>query len=228
MMVLKICGVVDERELLMLDRLGVDYAGLWFHIPKGKYELDKERFKALSHVEVQNARCVGVTMEGNAERIAEFIAGTNLSALQLHGFQLPAVVSELRERYKGTVEILKVLHLSGEKCLEEAFLERYIEAGTDAFILDCFVDRDQIGSTGQRASLNVVSRLVEQLGPSKVFVAGGLNEQAIIDLHAFSGLRGVDVDTAARKQGRIAEESVQALVRSTRRGDSEGLRWVAH
>ena len=224
MMELKVCGVVNEHELLELDRLGVDYAGLWFHIPKGKYELSKERFKVLSHTDVKNVRCIGVTMDGDAGRIVDFILDANLCALQLHGFQLPTVISTLRGQLDGAVEIIKVLHIREEQCLEQPFIDRYIEAGTDAFILDCFISRDKIGSTGQRASLNIITKLIDQLGSNKVFIAGGLDEEAISGLHAYSGLRGVDVDTGARKQGRISTQLVQALARSAQWNNKEELR----
>src|ERR671916_484166 len=61
-MQIKICGTTEPSELHMLDRAGIDYAGLWFHVPLGRYSLDKRRlddglepFKVLH---VQRGKCL--------------------------------------------------------------------------------------------------------------------------------------------------------------------------
>ncbi|MGR9107335.1 MAG: hypothetical protein ACU843_10450, partial [Gammaproteobacteria bacterium] len=49
----KICGAINPIELTLLDRIGVDYAGIWFNVPQGKYALEKDRFVQLARTPVE-------------------------------------------------------------------------------------------------------------------------------------------------------------------------------
>jgi phosphoribosylanthranilate isomerase len=208
----KICGTTEPTELRMLDRIGVDYAGLWFNVPQGKYTLDPKKFVELARTPVERLQCVGVTTESDPNVVSKLVRESGISGIQLHGFQLPTEVLSIKRRLGDRVALLKVLHIQNGKCLEKPLLKEYARCGADAFILDNFISRDQSGSTGQRIPTETVTGLVDIFGRDRVFLAGGMNEQGIRHLRSNIPLRGVDIDTGARIRSRIDGQLVMGIV----------------
>ncbi len=209
---IKICGAIDSAELALLDQVGVDYAGIWFNVPEGKYSLSKPSFVNLARTPVERLKCIGVTTESDPEIIRDFAVESGIAGIQLHGFQLPLEVSAIKRRLGDTVFLLKVLHIQKGKCLEKPLLKEYQRCGADAFVLDNFISRTQSGSTGQRIPAETVASLVDILGPDRIFLAGGLDEQGIRDLRY--PLRGVDIDTGARINSHIDNSLVTRIVQA--------------
>lgn len=211
-MQVKICGITASSELHMLDRVGVDYAGLWFHVPLGKYSLDRKCFLELACTPLRRLRCVGVTTENDPDVIADFVRDAGISGIQLHGFQLPKQVQSIKRRLGDEIELFKVLHIQKGKCLEKPLLQEYADYGADAFILDNFISREQSGSTGERIPSATVAELINILGPERLFLAGGMDEGAMRSIRSCFPLRGVDIDSGARIASKIARQRVLSIV----------------
>jgi phosphoribosylanthranilate isomerase len=214
----KICGVTSADELHLLDEAGVDYAGLWFQIPAGRHCLDPERSCALARRPLRRLRCVGVTTESDPDVIVRWAQRSGVVAVQLHGFQMPAIVKRIKRSLQGRAQVWKVLHAQAGVCLEKALLRAYAACGADAFILDSFVSRQQPGSTGKRVPLSAVTEVLEAVGGENLFLAGGMEEDSIRMMCSRLRLRGVDVDTAARNPFRLDLGRVSGLVRAARCG----------
>ncbi len=212
----KICGTTDPKELGMLDQIGVDYAGLWFNVPQGKYTLAKREFVQLARTPVKNLRCIGVTTESNPDVISEFVRESGVTGIQLHGFQLPKEVWSIKRRLGDEVALLKVLHIQKGKCLEKPLLREYSRCGADAFILDNFISRQCSGSTGQRIPTATVAELIDIFGTERIFLAGGMDAQGIRQLRSNIPLRGVDIDTGARIQSKIDDQLVSGIMSAAR------------
>src|SRR5680860_1115186 len=211
-MQVKICGMTEPAELQLLDHAGVDYAGLWFHMPLGKYSLDRKRFTNLARTPLRRLRCVGVTTKNDPDVIARFVRGSGIHGLQLHGFKLPKVVQSIKRRLSGGQELFKVLHIQQGKCLERSLLQKYATCGADAFILDNFISRHQPGSTGERIPSATVAALSDTFGTERLFLAGGIDAAGIRTLKHDRPLRGVDIDTGARVASRIDRQRVLGIV----------------
>jgi phosphoribosylanthranilate isomerase len=208
----KICGTTDSTELRMLDRIGVDYAGLWFNVPQGKYTLEKPAFIHLARTPLSRLRLIGVTTESDPAVVSEFVRESGVTGVQLHGFQFPTEVLAIKRRLGDGITLLKVLHIQNGKCLENPLLKEYARCGADAFILDNFISRERSGSTGQRIPTATVAGLVDIFGTDRVFLAGGMDEQGIRQLRSNLPLRGVDIDSGARIQSRIDGRLVMGIV----------------
>lgn len=211
----KICGTTEPSELNMLDDAGVDYAGLWFLVPDGKYSLNRQQFLQLTHTPLRQLKCIGVTTENNPDVIAKFVQDSNLSGVQLHGFQLPKEVQMIKSRL-GSCELLKVLHIQKGRCLEKPLLREYAECGADAFILDNFISRQRSGSTGERIPSQTVAELVDILGSERLFLAGGMDDDGIRSIRSNIPLLGVDIDSGARVASKINMSKVQSIVAAAR------------
>lgn len=219
-MQVKICGATESVQLHLLDRAGVDYAGLWFRVPLGRYSLERNRFLALARTPLRRLQCVGVTTESDPQVIAEFVRDSGIAGIQLQGFQLPKMVLSIKRRLDDNLELFKVLHVQKGKCLEKPLLRAYAAGGADAFILDNFISRYQPGSTGKRIPAVVVAELIDTLGAERLFLAGGIDETGIRTFGSRFALRGVDIDTGARVAAKLDEQRVLAIVNAAH--DSDG------
>ena len=121
-------------------------------------------------------------------------------------------MKSLRQR-SPAAHILKVLHVADGQCVEKRLIPAYERAGVDTFLLDRVGLNGQVGSTGLRLSESDVVDLVA--GMTIPFVlAGGIDAQsrpAYPRLSVHPGMLGVDVDTAARVDGRFDRHAVAAL-----------------
>ena len=211
---LKICGVQSADELRLLDDCGVDHAGLWWNLADGRHNLCAERLAALMAVPLSHTRPVLVTIGRSVDELAALLGEHRIPAVQLSGFELPPFVLALREQLP-TLHIFKTLHVQGDLCLEERFVDAYIRAGVDDFIVDSFVSREAAGSTGVRVAPQVVQALAQRLAPRQLMLAGGLTAQALNDAPA-AGVWGFDVDSAARGPLGIVQSKVAELVAAVR------------
>jgi phosphoribosylanthranilate isomerase len=211
-MKLKICGVTEKEMIQKLDKIGIDYVGLWFNVQRGKYELDIDMFKNISSTKTENIKLIAVTLDNDYERIKQYVKYTNIQGIQLHGFQLPGVINKLKNSVSKKIKIIKVLHIKNEKCMEYQYIDRYISAGVDLFILDTYISKNKIGSTGIKYSLETIDSLIKKIGESNIILAGGMDSQSIMNLYPYKNIHGVDIDTAARSNGRISVTKVKKLL----------------
>lgn len=207
----KICGATEAYELNMLDEAGVDYAGVWFLVPDGKYSLTQQQFVQLTNTPLRKLKCIGVTTENDPYVIANFVKDSNLSGVQLHGFQLPKEVKKIKQEL-GSCTVLKVLHIQKGRCLEKPLLKEYAKCGADAFILDNFISREKSGSTGERIPEQTVKELVSILGSERLFLAGGLDGEGVKSIRSDMTLLGVDIDSGARVESKIDINRVHSIV----------------
>src|SRR5919107_2329984 len=148
---LKICGIMQDRELGLLDALGVDLVGLWHGVPDGHAELSLAACAGLAGAARATRRLqpVLVTLLNDVDALERAVTRTGVPYVQLHGYQSPALVAALRRAVPATTQIIKALHIRGGRCLEAPLIGAYEKAGVDVFLLDA-VDADgRVGSTGQ-------------------------------------------------------------------------------
>lgn len=211
---IKVCGVQSADELRVLDDCGVDHAGLWWNLAEGERNLSEARLAALLELPLRRTRPVLVTIGRSVDELADRLAGHGLTAVQLSGFELPGFVARLRAKRPG-LHIFKTLHVQGHTCLEAGFIDAYVRAGVDDFIVDSFVSRESAGSTGVRVAPQVVRALARRLAPRRLMLAGGVNAQMLAET-VCAEVCGIDVDTAARGPLGIVRSKVAELVAAAR------------
>ncbi|MBI3896782.1 MAG: hypothetical protein HY308_00630 [Gammaproteobacteria bacterium] len=213
---LKICGVSNPQECALLNASAVSYAGLWWGMTDGAHNLSTARFVQLAESLTANVRPVCVTFSQDVAAMVNVLRNSGTRHLQLHGFQLPAVISRVRAALGDDVTIFKVIHVKDLDCLEASLLKHYQRAGVDLFILDTFVSRLQLGSTGRQIPLAALQRWLDRLGPDRTLVAGGVDAERIGELRRlWPELAGVDIDSAARSDGGICGQRLAQLIQAT-------------
>ncbi len=209
----KICGVTKADEIRHLDNHGVTYAGLWHGIPNGKYNLSLSELESLSSIPVKNIIFTLVTMKNDLTFLKKSSARRNIGAVQLHGFTLPKVIKQLKNELGSETLIFKVIHIKNNQCLEEGFIERYIDSGVDVLVIDSYQDKINIGSTGIKIDNSYIKNFISTWGDKvKIMVAGGINEHNISKLINTSLPFGIDIDSAARQGVNISENRIKAIM----------------
>ncbi|MFD9905940.1 N-(5'-phosphoribosyl)anthranilate isomerase [Streptomyces sp. NPDC059063] len=206
-MLLKVCGATSRDDLALLSAAGVDLVGLWHGVPGGPADLPLGRFAALAQACRAAPPGAGhpapepvlVTFLGDPAALVEAARTAGVRWLQLHGYQSPGVVAALK-RGLPQATVVKVLHVSGDACVERPLLASYERAGTDVFLCDATSAQGRIGSTGLCLDPDVVIDLAEAT-TRPFLVAGGIsaaNRARYEKVAAHPRFAGVDVDTAAR------------------------------
>ncbi|WP_432489073.1 phosphoribosylanthranilate isomerase [Kineococcus sp. SYSU DK018] len=215
---LKVCGAVSTRELDALAEAGATLAGVWWGVPGSPRDLDVQRVATLA----AHARDTGgpglclVTLCPDPDAVAGVVRSSGVRDVQLHAFQLPAVVRRLRHLLPAGTRLWKAAHVDAGRCLEEPFLGAYARAGADGFVLDA-VSGGRVGSTGTALEPAVV-RGFAALAPRPFLLAGGLDAHPSaqqLALRELPGLTGIDLDGAARDAGGpICARRVRAVARA--------------
>jgi phosphoribosylanthranilate isomerase len=214
-MKIKVCGVpaaTAERDIDLLARTGIDAVGLWHGVPGTDADLPRDalvRFAGLAHA--GDVEPVIVTFASDAAALARAVDESGARWVQLHAYQLPKVVHELKASV--AVRVVKVLHVRGRRCLDLRLVDAYQRAGVDAFLLDVASRDGRVGSTGESMSPDVAAGVVERLS-RPFYLAGGLSagSEPYEALRCDPGFAGIDVSTAARDAaGRLQAERIEAI-----------------
>ena len=210
---IKICGIKNSSEIKLLDDFGVSYSGLWYGIPKGPHNLTLKQLIDLSSIPTQNTQHLLVTMKQDIAFLGEAIEKSDVCGIQFHGFQSPAFIKKIKSTFGDSLKIFKVLHIKDEKCVEEPFIDRYLESGTDILILDSYQDKEKVGSTGIRIKDTFIEQFLSQRSlRGSVMIAGGMDESNINSTCIKHHPYGIDIDSAARIKGNISENKIRQIM----------------
>jgi phosphoribosylanthranilate isomerase len=118
-MIIKVCGIRANEDLVSVSSMGIDYAGFIF-VPSSPRDasatLDPELTGLLSR-SVPRLKKTGVFADTDTSEIYELIERYQLDAIQLHGEESPGYCEELSER----VEVIKAFSVDEEFDFEKTF-----------------------------------------------------------------------------------------------------------
>jgi phosphoribosylanthranilate isomerase len=217
---MKVCGIVEAAEIDVLAAQGVDFVGLWWGVPGGPHDLDREGWRALAEAAAatEGLTPVLVTFAKDAEQLRETLEGSPVRWIQLHGYPTPGAIRKLKAIRVGghPINVIKVLHVRSGECVEASLIGSYEKAGVDVFLFDTVTEDGRVGSTGLSLDAEVVASLAGRL-TRPFLLAGGIsaeNRDQYEKLAAHPLFLGIDVDTNARgADGKIGAENVEAISR---------------
>ena len=218
---MKVCGITHRAELDLLTAQGIDLVGLWWGVPGGPHDLDREQWAALA----QAAAATGVlapvlvTFAKDPGELNATLAAAPVRWIQLHGYPTPGTVRKVKAIEAGgdQIRVIKVLHIRGGECVEASLIGAYEKAGVDVFLFDVVTEDGRVGSTGQALDAAVVAPLADRL-TRPFLLAGGISDANRGEYESLTGrdlFLGIDVDTNARDaDGAISADRVQAIARA--------------
>jgi phosphoribosylanthranilate isomerase len=213
----KVCGIVERAEIDLLAAREVDFVGLWWGVPGGPHDLDRDRWRELAGAAgvARGLTPVLVTFSKDADQLRATLEGSGVQWIQLHGYPTPGTIRKVKA-ISPDVRVLKVLHVRGGECVEESLLASYEKAGVDVFLFDVVTEDGRVGSTGQAIDPAVVAPLADKL-TRPFLLAGGISAANRGDYEALAShprFLGIDVDTNARtSDGKISSDNVEAITK---------------
>jgi len=194
---LKICGITNATDAIMVSNLGADAIGFVF--AESKRKITPERAKQIIKMLPPFIATVGIFMDAGLTDVNEITEYTSLDAVQLHGNENPEYCDKMNRK------VIKGI-LVTENDTKESLTKKMNAYSVSAFILD--------PGRGNGKTFNWdIARGIEK----PLIIAGGLTpenvKQVIRDLNPY----GVDVSSGVEKNyGKKDEEKVKKIIEEVR------------
>jgi len=184
----KICGLNDERAVQAAVEAGADFVGVVF-FKKSPRCVEPERAAALLAEVPRHIRKVGLFVDPDDALLDRTLSRVRLDLLQLHGKEPPERVAAIRSQYG--LPAMKVVGVSAAADLDAAL--PYLEIA-DRLMFDA---KPPAGAT--RPGGNAVSFdwtiLADRKWKLPWFLAGGLTARNVARAIKLSGAKAVDVSS---------------------------------
>mgnify|MGYP004511720171 CR=1 FL=1 len=203
-MIIKICGMRDAENIRAVEeQVSPDYMGFIFYEASPRYVAEKP-----SYLPTQCKR-TGVFVNATFGEIMTAVRTYELQAVQLHGEVFPEQCRKLRE---CGLTVIRALPAS---TAIDADTHSYEEV-VDFFLFD--TPTPQHGGSGKRFDWHM---LESYHGRVPFLLSGGLNADALDDIHHFHHPRWAGIDLNSGFEAAPAMKNVQTLkhfVESIRKG----------
>lgn len=200
---IKICGITALEEVQALNILKPEYIGLVF--AESIRKISKEEGKLLYDSINRDIKVVGVFRNNTMEYISEILNYIPLDVLQLHGDEDNDFIEYFRQKYR--CEIWKGASIKTKEDIVKA-----ITYNVDTLILD--------GSKPGSGEVFPWELVLNIETGAKVFLAGGLNEDNVLQGINKLNIQGVDVSSGVEviKDGKRSKDAnkMKNLIRKVR------------
>ena len=192
----KICGITTVADARLAVRAGANLIGLNFYPPSPRY-VSESTAKAIRSILPQHVRCVGVFVNAERERIADYVRSLSLDAIQLHGDE---GVDALTDWSVATIKAVRV-------GLETSLTEQLEGIQADYLLLDTYSSRGY-GGTGETFAWKYAATL-PRLTLDRTILAGGLNAENVA--LAVEAVRPWAVDVASGVESAPGQKDAEKL-----------------
>ena len=234
----KICGLVREQDVDMVNGLLPDFAGLVFAASRRKLGLDHG--KELADRMVPGILKVGVFADDPQDLILTAVKDCRLDVLQLHGSETPEALARLRASLlsvgRPDVVLWKTIGVPAAGLAGDSVPDRY--PATDAianalpyaslvsaFLLDASVpigmESIQAGGHGQKIDWLAARALALRL-PLPVVLAGGLNPSNVAEAIHTAQPDVVDVSSGTETDGSKDLTKMRAFILNAKKAKAGG------
>lgn len=199
---IKVCGITSLQQLIDLDKLMVDYAGLVFDEHSYQYVVGK-----INPMDVVSAdldiKLVGVFANTSMETVRENIEMYQLSMVQLNGSESPEYCRELSD----DIEVIKTFYINDfdEEKIHEMI--QYYDSSCDYYSFDNVMRSMNNGIT---KSFNW--KMIGDTSVEKPFFigGGGIRPSDATLLHRFKhpDFFGVDINNNFEKEPGVKDTSL--------------------
>ena len=173
-MQLKVCGITQLDQLLALQEIGVDYAGLIFYEGSPRF-IGAHNFEAsmIKKDEITIKR-IGVFVNAKEDEILKAVDDWKLEMVQLHGEESPVFC----EKISNHVKTIKAFRVNEEESL--AYKVAPYENAVEYYLFDAM--GKQYGGTGNKFDWKVIA---EANIEKPYFLSGGLGPDDVTSIQAF-------------------------------------------
>jgi len=186
----KICGIERIESLNTAIEHGADYIGFVFYPPSPRNLTLKKAKKLISRVP-EHITKVGLFVDPTNSEINNILKDTNLDLIQLHGYESPTRVLDLKDQ--SQLPIIKAIKLADNKDLETA--KNYYDVA-DYLLFDAKAPTNLLNALPGGNAISFDWKLLKDAKiPLPWMLAGGLIAENIIEAIEASGANIVDVSS---------------------------------
>lgn len=176
MMNIKVCGITQLKQLLQLEALNIDYAGLIFYKDSPRYMGDKISGKEIKEADF-DIKKVGVFVNPSYSDLLDAIDEYGLDIVQLHGNETP----EMCEDLSADVEVIKAFRIENGTVNIDEMVAPY-DAVCDFYLFDTAGLKESFGGTGQQFDWSILKKAKIE---KPFFLSGGIGPDDAQKIRAF-------------------------------------------
>jgi phosphoribosylanthranilate isomerase len=184
----KICGLKTEAALEAALAGGADYVGLVFFPPSPR-NVTLAVAKALADRARGRARIVALMVDPDDALVAQVAASVAPDLIQLHGYETPTRVAEVRARWG--ISVMKAVPV---ETAEDAHAARQFSPAADLILFDARAPADSARPGGNGAPFDWRTLLGVTEGIPFV-LSGGLTPDNVAEAIRLTGATTVDVSS---------------------------------
>ncbi len=200
MVMVKICGITRSEDAIFASDCGADALGFVFYSNSLRY-ISPERAYSIIQKLPSSIEKVGVFVNETPDRINSIVESAGLTAVQLHGDELP----EFAEAIK--VPVIKAIRIRDKNDIK--VMAQY---SVYSFLLDSFTQN--YGGSGKRFDWNIA---VEAKKFGRIILSGGLTPENVAEAIRIVEPWGVDVSSGVEvKPGVKDREKVREFIKNAK------------
>lgn len=187
-LLVKVCGIAANEDLVALSRSGIDYAGFIFVPSSPRYAAGKidPQLTALLSRSVPSLKKTGVFLDESTETILETIEMYQLDAIQLHGSETPEQCAELA----ASCEVIKTFSIADASCFDACAA---YEGSCSYFLFDAA--GPQPGGNGFSFDWSLLN---DYDGSTPFFLSGGIGPTDVLRILEIKHLSFAGIDVNSR------------------------------
>lgn len=198
---IKICGLTRSEDIRIVNQYRPDYIGFVF--AESRRQVKDEQAEELKRMLSPEIKAVGVFVNDSTRHIAELCRRGIIDLVQLHGEEDEEYIRSLRAMTEK--EIIKAVRVRSASDITEAF-----GSTADYILLDTY-HKEQYGGSGVAFDWSMISKPVRPY-----FLAGGLNEENILQAVRLQQPFAVDVSSGVETDGKKDSEKVRRMIEKVR------------
>lgn len=149
-MKIKVCGITMLDQLIELQQMGIDYAGMIFYEQSSRFLSNKINAKEIQSSELAIQK-VGVFVNASEKEIMKKVEDYSLDVVQLHGDETPVFCANISSQ----VKVIKAFRLSQKDRINIDWMIKPFEEACDYYLLDTKADTGY-GGTGEKFNWSVL------------------------------------------------------------------------
>jgi phosphoribosylanthranilate isomerase len=206
----KICGLKTEAALEAALAGGADFVGLVFFPPSPR-NVTLAVAKALADRARGRARIVALMVDPDDALIAQVVASAAPDLIQLHGYETPTRVAEVRARWG--IPVVKAVPV---ETAEDAHAARQFSPAADLILFDALAPADSARPGGNGAPFDWRTLLGVTEGMPFV-LSGGLTPDTVAEAIRLTGATTVDVSSGVESSlGEKDPELIRRFLRAAK------------
>lgn len=190
---IKVCGITELKQLIQLDGLDIDFAGLIFYKDSPRYVGNKINPAELKKADL-DIKKVGVFVNPEMIEVLDAIDEYGLDVVQLHGDESPDMCNDLSDE----VEVIKAFRLSMGKEMNVDKLIQPYDGACDYYLFDAVGQKETFGGTGLQFDWSLLNKAKIE---KPFFLSGGigLGDAEKIKEFTHPDFYGVDINSKFEK-----------------------------